>query len=59
MNSIYSLNALNRVKLGRVVTFMKYFASLVSSIFLALTLIWNKIMFRAKKFTEFCKAGGK
>ena len=35
---------LNRVKLGHPVTFMKYLASVVSSIFLAKTLIWNKIM---------------
>ena len=38
---------LNRVKLGRVVTFIKYIASVVSLIFLALTLIWNKITFPA------------
>ena len=38
---------LNRVKLGRVVTFLKYIASVVSLIFLALTLIWNKITFPA------------
>ena len=37
--------ALNRVKLGRVVTFMKYLASVVSLIFLAKTLILNKITF--------------
>ena len=36
---------LNRVKLGRAVTFMKYLASVVSLIFLAKTLIWNKINF--------------
>ena len=36
---------LNRVKLGRVVTFMKYLASVVSLIFLAETLIWKKITF--------------
>ena len=36
---------LNRLKLGRVVTFMKYLASVVSLIFLAKTLIWNKINF--------------
>ena len=36
---------LNRVKLGHAVTFMKYLASVVSFIFLAKTLIWNKIMF--------------
>ena len=37
---------LNYVKLGRVVTFMKYLASVVSSIFLPKTLIWNKITFQ-------------
>ena len=36
--------SLNRVKLGRAVTFIKYLASVVALIFLALTLIWNKIM---------------
>ena len=35
----------NRLKLGRAVTFMKYLASVVSLIFLAKTLIWNKINF--------------
>ena len=35
----------NRAKLGREVTFMKYFASIVSLVFLAKTLIWNKITF--------------
>ena len=34
---------LNRVKLGRALTFVKYFASVVSLIFL----IWNKIKFPA------------
>ena len=38
---------LNRVKLGRAVTFMKYLDSVVSLIYLAKTLIWNKITFRA------------
>ena len=37
---------LNRVKLWRAVTFMKYLASVVSLIFLPETLIWNKITFR-------------
>ena len=37
---------LNRVKLGRAVTFIKYLASVVSLIFLAL-IIWNKITFPA------------
>ena len=36
---------LNRVKLGRAVTFMKYLASAVSLIFLSKTLILNKIKF--------------
>ena len=39
--------SLNRAKLGRPVTFIKYLASVVSLIFLALTLIWNKITFPA------------
>ena len=34
---------LNRVKLGRAVTFMKHLASIVSLVFLPKTLIWNKI----------------
>ena len=38
---------LNRVKLGHAITFLKYLASVVSLIFLAETLIWNKITFRA------------
>ena len=38
---------LNRIKLGRAVTFMKCLASVVSLIFLAKTLIWNKITFLA------------
>ena len=36
---------LNRVKLGRAVTFMTYLARVVSLIFLEKTLIWNKITF--------------
>ena len=50
---------LNRVKLGRAVTFMKYLTSIVSLIFVAKTLIWNKITLPSSKFPEFCKAGGK
>ena len=38
---------LDRIKLGRAVTFMKYLASVVSLIFLAKTFIWNKITFPA------------
>ena len=37
--------ALNPLKLGHAVTFMKYLASVVSLIFLAKTLIWDKINF--------------
>ena len=36
-----------REKLGRAVTFMKYFASIISLIFLQETLIWNKTTFPA------------
>ena len=36
---------LNRVKLGRAVTFMKYLTSIVSLIFLPKMLIWNKMTF--------------
>ena len=36
---------LNRLKLGRAVTFMKFLARVVSLIFLAKTLVWNKITF--------------
>ena len=36
---------LNLVKLGRVVTFMKYFASVFSLMFLAEILIWNETTF--------------
>ena len=46
---------LNRVKLGRAVTFMKYLASLVSLIFLPKTLIWNKIMFSASNSLNFAR----
>ena len=38
---------LNRVKLGRAVTFMKYLLSIVSLIYLAKTLIWSNITFPA------------
>ena len=37
---------LNRVKLGRTVTFMKYLVNTVTLMFLPKTLIWNKITFR-------------
>ena len=38
---------LNRVKLGRTVTFMRYRAGIVSLIFLPKTLNWNKVTFLA------------
>ena len=47
---------LYRVKLGCKVTFMKYFASVVSLIFTPKTLIWNKTRFlvsNSLNFTEF------
>ena len=46
---------LNRVKLGRAVTFMKYLAGVVSLIFLAKTLIWNKITFPASNLQNFAE----
>ena len=46
---------LNRVKLGRAVTFMKYLASVVTLIFLSKTLIWNKIMFPASNSLNFAE----
>ena len=46
---------LNCVKLGRAVTFMKYLASVVSLIFLAKTLIWNKITFPASNLLNFAE----
>ena len=39
------LMTLNRVKLPRAVTFMKYLASVVSLTFLLKNLIWNEITF--------------
>ena len=43
----------NRVKLGRAVTFMKYFASVVFLTFLPETLTWNKITFPASNLLNF------
>ena len=50
---------LNRVKLRRACTSIKYFASVVSLIFSTkkFNLEWNRIT--GFKFAEFCKAGGK
>ena len=50
MNSIIGLTTLNRVKLGRIVTFMKYHACIVSLLFLPETLNWNKITFLASNW---------
>ena len=44
---------LNRVKIGRTVTFMKYLDSVITLIFLLKTLIWNKIMFPASNSLNF------
>ena len=46
---------LNCVKLRRAVTFMKYIASVIFSIFLAKTLIWNKIMFPESNLLNFAE----
>ena len=54
MNSISSPHRC-RVKLGRAVTFMKYFASIVSLIFLPKTLIWNNITFPAANAVNFAE----
>ena len=45
----------NRVKVGSIVTFLKYLASVVSLIFLPKTLIWNKITFPASKSLSFAE----
>ena len=46
---------LNWVKLGHAVTFMKYFASVFSLIFLPKTLIWNKSTFPASYSLHFAE----
>ena len=46
---------LNRVKLGSIVTFLKYLASVVSLTFLPKTLIWNKITFPASNMLSFAE----
>ena len=46
---------LNRVKLGRAVTFMNYLVRYVSLIFLSKTLIWNKITFPASNLPNFAE----
>ena len=44
---------LNRVKLGRAVTFMKYLAGALSLIYLAKTLIWNRVTFPTSNSLNF------
>ena len=51
--------ALNHVKLGRAVTFMKYLANVVSLIFLVKTLIWNKITFPESNSLNLAELNGK
>ena len=46
---------LNRVKLGRAVTFVKYLAKAVSLIYLAKTLFWNKIKLPASNSLNLAK----
>ena len=46
---------LNRGKLGRAVTFMKYLAGIVSLIFQPKTLIWNKITFSPSNSLNFAE----
>ena len=58
MNSMYSFNVSYCLKLGRAVTFIKYLVSVVSLIFLALTLIWNKITFLAKNLLSLAQLVG-
>ena len=50
---------LNRVKVGRAVTFVKYLSGVVSLMFLPKTLIWNKNHVSGIKFAEFCRASEK
>ena len=47
--------ALNRAKVGRAVTFMKYLASVVPLIFLQKTLNWNKTTFLASNSLLFAE----
>ena len=45
--------ALNRLKLGRAVTFMKCLAGAVSLIYLAKTLIWSRVTFPTSNSLNF------
>ena len=47
--------ALNRVKLGQAVSFMKYLASFASFISLPKTLIWKKITLTASNLLNFAE----
>ena len=47
---------LNRIKLGRAVTFMTYLASVVSLLFLPKTLVWNKITFLASNLLNLAES---
>ena len=49
------LMTVNCVKLGRAVTFKKYLASVVSLMFLAKTLIWNKITLPTSNLFNFAE----
>ena len=51
--------ALNRVKLGRAVTFMKFLARVVSLIFLPTNFNLKENHVSANKFTKSDRAGGK
>ena len=46
---------LNRVKVGRAVSFVKYLSGVVSLMFLPKTLIWNKITFPASNLLNFAE----
>ena len=55
MNSIFSPNDSNRVKLGRTVTFMKCLAGVVCLGILPRTLIWKKTTFPASNLLNFAE----
>ena len=48
---------LNREKVGRSVSFVKYLSGVVSLMFLPKTLIWNKITFPASNLLNFAELG--
>ena len=53
--NLIRLMTFNCVKLGRIVTFMKYLASVVFLISLAKTLIWNEIVFPGSNLLNFAE----